>query len=154
MRVILTTTLFALALPMMGCESKTKPSAEAPAATARTEESTKRNLADRLDALESEWIRLKAKASGASALEADLRALRNDIEQSVQNARSALEALGNGISEEERRAAGVIQSRIEEIDRNIDSFRQRVDNNDSTQDTRNQDATNPSVNDTNSSATP
>jgi hypothetical protein len=81
------------------------------------------SYAERIDDLENEWIRLKAKAEGKSDLEAEFRVFKDELDESFSGLKSRIERLDDATEDERETIENEIQEAISKIERSIDEAR-------------------------------
>jgi archaellum component FlaC len=85
-----------------------------------------RPLAERLDKLENDWIRLKGELEGKSEVEQELDVARDEIDEELKQARKQLDSLGDTAESESTKARRTLDKALSELEQAIKKAREEV----------------------------
>lgn len=83
-------------------------------------EAAQEALEDRLDRLENDWIRMKAQAEGKGKLGQEWAVMKDEVDESLHDAREALSDLRETEGERWEEARADVEARIDALKESID----------------------------------
>jgi hypothetical protein len=79
-----------------------------------------RDISDRLDRLENDWIRLKGEVQGKSEAEQELDVMKDEIDEGLSGAKKQLKSLGNSAEKGGEKAKDALKKTIDDLERSIE----------------------------------